>query len=249
MTGLLASAGQSPDTAIVLGARNLGAAITRDLLAGAVRVATIARTRTDLDLLARDGAVTFNADASDPVELEAAFDRAADTIGVPGLIVNAVSTNRPAKDGNGFGGGAIASSSLTGLATWSTPVTEQALTFLHASARALEGRTGTVVQITGAPARRANPERGLVSAGMAALRALTHAAAQELRESGIHVALLIVDGIIESPKTAAITRRMPSNALVRHDDVVQAVRFLAAQSARGMTHELVLTPSGGRWIP
>lgn len=36
---------QSPDTAIVLGARNLGAAITRDLLARNVRVATIARTR------------------------------------------------------------------------------------------------------------------------------------------------------------------------------------------------------------
>jgi NAD(P)-dependent dehydrogenase (short-subunit alcohol dehydrogenase family) len=240
---------QFPDTAIVLGARNLGAAITRDLLAGAARVATIARTRADLDLLARDGAVTITADASDPAELEAALDRAAGTIGMPELIVNAVSASRPAKDGNGFGGGAIASSSVTGLDTWTTPVVQQALTFLRASARALEGRTGTVVQVTGAPARRANPERGLVSAGMAALRALTHAAAQELRESGIHVALLIVDGIIESPKTAGMARHLPSNALVRHDDVAQAVRFLAAQSTRGMTHELVLTPVGGRWIP
>ena len=240
---------QSLDTAIVLGARNLGAAITCDLLARNVRVATIARTRADLDLLAHEGAATIAADASDPNELNAALDRAAKAIGEPELIINAISTNRAAKDGNGFGGGPIASSSVSGLETWSTPAAQQALTFLRASARALEGRTATVVQITGAPARRTNPERGLVSAGMAAIRALTHAAAQELRESGIHVALLIVDGIIESPKTAAMTRQMPSEALVRHDDVAHAVRFLAAQSTRGMTHELVLTPAAGRWIP
>jgi NAD(P)-dependent dehydrogenase (short-subunit alcohol dehydrogenase family) len=42
--------------AVVLGARNLGAAITRDLLDRGLRVATVARTRADLDPLAGDGA-------------------------------------------------------------------------------------------------------------------------------------------------------------------------------------------------
>ena len=121
--------------------------------------------------------------------------------------------------------------------------------FLRAGAQALEGRSGTLVQITGAPARRANPQRGLIAAGMAAVRALAHAAAQELRQSGIHVALLIVDGIIESAKTAQMATGMPTDALIRQQDVVDAVRFLATQAPRGMTHELVITPAGDRWQP
>ena len=52
---------------------------------------------------------------------------------------------------------------------------------------------------------------------------MTHAAAAELREHGVHVALLIVNGIIDSPKTAQMTG--------------------------GMTHELVITPTGGLWLP
>jgi NADP-dependent 3-hydroxy acid dehydrogenase YdfG len=81
------------------------------------------------------------------------------------------------------------------------------------------------------------------------VRALTHAAAQELRGTGIHVALLIVDGIIKSPKTAHMTRGMADDALVQSEDVAHAVRFLATQSARGMSHELVITPAGDRWLP
>jgi hypothetical protein len=42
---------------------------------------------------------------------------------------------------------------------------------------------------------------------------------------------------------------MATDALVRQQDVTQAVRFLATQSARGMTHELVITPVGDRWLP
>ena len=52
--------------AVVLGARNLGGAITRDLLASGSRVATIARTPTDLQALETDGATTIRADASNP---------------------------------------------------------------------------------------------------------------------------------------------------------------------------------------
>ena len=60
---------------------------------------------------------------------------------------------------------------------------------------------------------------------------------------------MIVDGIIESPKTARMAAGMPAEALVRQEDVVRAVSFLASQSARGLTHELVVTPACDRWLP
>jgi hypothetical protein len=63
------------------------------------------------------------------------------------------------------------------------------------------------------------------------------------------VALLIVDATIESPKTAARSRDAAPRSLAREVDVAEAVRYLAAQDPRGLTHELVLTPAGDRWVP
>jgi NAD(P)-dependent dehydrogenase (short-subunit alcohol dehydrogenase family) len=232
--------------AVVLGARNLGGAITRDLLVSGVQVATVARTQADLDALEAEGAVTVRADAADPGQLAEALGRAAAEIGPLDLIVNAVST-RPAA--GAFGGGSLVQATSADFDAWTVSVARQAFVFLGTAARALAGRGGTLVQVTGAPARRARPQQGPIAAGQAAVRALAHAAAQELRDAGVHVVLLIVDGIIDSPKTARMTSGMAADALVRQQDVVEAIRFLAAQSPRGLTHELVITPAGSRWLP
>jgi len=95
--------------AVVLGARNLGGAITRDLLARGLHVATVARTQSDLDALKADGGIPIRADAADYEQLGEALTRAAAEIGPPDLIVNAVSAVRPPDDGSGFGGGSLSS--------------------------------------------------------------------------------------------------------------------------------------------
>jgi hypothetical protein len=46
-----------------------------------------------------------------------------------------------------------------------------------------------------------------------------------------------------------MTREMAADALVRQEDVTAAVHYLAMQTDRGMTHELVVTPAGHRWLP
>lgn len=244
-----AAMSRSEPCAVVLGARNLGGVIARELLASGYRVASVARTQADLEPLERSGSLAIVADAAEPVQLESALARAAGKLGPLDLIVNAVSATRPPDDGSGFGGGEIAAASLAGFEGWTVPAARQAFVFLHAGSRALAARGGTLIQIVGAPARRAAPGRGLLAAGQAAVRALVHAAAQELRGSGTHIALLIVDGVIASPKTAQMTAGRSDEALVRQEDVVDAVRYLADQSARGLTHELVLTAAGDRWLP
>jgi Na+/H+ antiporter NhaA len=150
-----------------------------------------------------------------------------------------------------FGGGPLAEATLEGWRGWGGAVAEQGFVFLSEGARALreQGRGGTLIQVTGGSARRAMPGRGLWSAGAQAVRALVHAAAQELREEGIHVALLVVDATIESPKTAARTRDAPRDSLADQDEIARAVAYLAGQTRRAWTHELTLTPSGDRWVP
>lgn len=235
--------------AVVLGARNLGAAIARDLLDHDVRVASLARTSSDLDRLAEHGAMPIQADVTDGEALEAALGRAAADLGPPDLLVNAVSAARPPQDGSGFGGGPLATAGQAGFDGWTLAVAQQPFLFLSIGARELADRGGTLVQIVGAPARRARSGRGLVAAGFAAVRALTHAAALESRRSGVHVVLLILDGIVDSPKIAPMSAGMPPQALIGQADVAAATRYLAGQSARGLTHELLITPSAGEWVP
>jgi NAD(P)-dependent dehydrogenase (short-subunit alcohol dehydrogenase family) len=239
-------------TAVVLGARNLGGAIATHLLQEGWAAAAVARSEDSLERMRSAGALALQADASNPGELADALLKAREELGGLDLVVNAVSAARPPADGaGGFGGGPLAEASVEGFRGWTAAVAEQAFVFLSEGARALRaaGAGGTLVQVTGGSSRRAMPGRGLWSAGAQATRALVQAAAQELREDGIHAALLIVDATIESPKTEAFTRDMPRDALADQADVARAVAYLASQTPRAWTHELQVTPRGDRWVP
>jgi NAD(P)-dependent dehydrogenase (short-subunit alcohol dehydrogenase family) len=236
-------------TGLVLGARNLGGAIVDELLQRGWSAAAVARSEDTLASLRERGALAIAADASDPDELERAVRQTRETLGSLDLIVNAVSASR-APSGGPFGGGPLAEATLESFRGWAVAVAEQAFVFLSVGAHALrESGSGTLIQLTGGSSRRAIPGRGSWAAGAFATRALVQAAAQELREEGIHVALLAVDATIESPKTESFTRDVPRAALARMEDVARAVLYLAEQDPRGMTHELAVTPAGDRWVP
>ena len=236
--------------AVALGARNLGGAIVDHLQANGWSCAAIALSDETAAAVRERGALGLAADVSDPDALTGALAQARDELGPPSLIVNAVAAARPPDDGKGFGGGPVGEATVDGFRGWAAAVAEQAFVFLSTGIRALrESGGGTLIQVTGGSSRRAMPGRGLWSAGAQATRALTHAAAQEVRAEGIHVALLIVDATIESPKTADFTRDTPREALADMKLVAEAVEYLASQGPRAYTHELVLTPSGDTWVP
>ena len=119
-----------------------------------------------------------------------------------------------------------------------------AFAFLSATARFLleQGGEATVVQVTGGAARRGMPGRGLWAAGAFGVRALTQAAAAELREHRIHVALLIVDATIDRTGGDDAGSADPGS-------LADAVAYLASQSPRAMTHELQVTPALDTWVP
>ena len=231
--------------AVVLGARNLGGAIATHLHETGWSVTAVARTDDSLAGVRERGILGVNADAGDPAALRAVLERD----GGADLVVNAVSAARPS--GGPWGGGPVADAAADAFEAWTGAVGRQAFAFLSAGAAVLraQGRGGTLVQITGGSARRAMPGRGLWAAGAAATRALVHAAAQELRGEGIHVALLIVDATIASPKTAERARDVPADALADQEEIARAVAYLAGQERSGFTHELVITPAGERWVP
>ncbi len=238
-----------PRTVVVLGARNLGAAIIDHFIEQGWNAAGVARSDDTLAQVAERGALAVKADASDPDSLRTALGNARQEYGSLDAVINAVSAYRM-PPGGPFGGGEVASADLEAFRGWAVAVAEQAFVFLSTGADALQtSGGGALVQITGGSSRRAYPGRGLWAAGAFATRALVQAAAQELREQGIHVALLAVDATIDSPKTEAYTRDQPKDALADMTDVARAVFYLVEQGRRGFTHELQITPVGDRWLP
>jgi NAD(P)-dependent dehydrogenase (short-subunit alcohol dehydrogenase family) len=230
---------------VVLGARNLGGAILAHHLQAGWRGAAVAQSPETLAAIRATGGLALSADASNPASLAGAFEQARGEFGGIDLIVNAVSAARPTRPGP-FGGGAMTEATVEDFRGWTGAVAEQAFVFLS---EGLKTGATTLIQVTGGSARRAMAGRGLWAAGAAATRALVHAAAQEHRERGVHIALLIVDATIDSPKTASLIAGRAPEETADQAEIARAVEYLAGQSPRAYTHELVVTPAGDRWVP
>jgi NAD(P)-dependent dehydrogenase (short-subunit alcohol dehydrogenase family) len=230
--------------ALVIGARNLGFAIIERLLADGWDVAGGAVSSETLDRVRGAGAHPVEMDVTDQASVLAALEEVASRFGRVDLVVNAASPYAAAGGSGPFGGGNLADSDPDGFERWATAPARGAYGALSASARFMKAQGGpaTVIQVTGGSSRRAMPGRGLWAAGAFGVRALTQAAALELREDEIHVALLIVDaGIDRSGQGDARSADQPSLA--------GAVAYLASQSPRAMTHELQVTPALDNWTP
>jgi 3-oxoacyl-[acyl-carrier protein] reductase len=236
-------------SAVVFGARNLGRAVIDTLVGDGWAVAGVARSQETLDGVGSAGALALKADVTDPASVYGVLEQAAAAHGGVQLVLNAASAYGGERSGP-FGGGPIAEADLDGFDAWAAAPARAAFSFLSAGGRfaMAQGGAATLVQVTGGSTRRAMAGRGLWAAGSFGVRAITNAAALELRPHGIQVALLIVDaGIqpLDQPGRAGI----PTEALADPRRIADAALFLANQDARAATHELQLTPLAENWTP
>jgi NAD(P)-dependent dehydrogenase (short-subunit alcohol dehydrogenase family) len=236
-------------SALVFGARNLGRAIIEELVGRGWGVVAVARSDATLELASAAGAVPLHADVTDPASVSNALRQTAERFGRVDLAVNAASAYGGDRSGP-FGGGPIAEAAPDAFDSWTAAPARSAFSFLSAAGRfaLAQGGPATLIQVTGGSARRAMPGRGLWAAGSFGVRAITNAAAQELREHGIQVALLIIDAGIE-PFEGGGRPGVDRAALADPRELAEAVAFVAEQGERGATHELQITPLAERWVP
>lgn len=237
-----------PRSAVVFGARNLGRAVIDLLVAEGWSVTGAAVSDATLEGVSATGARAVRADVTDPAGVRKVLEQAADAHGGVDMVLNAASAYGGDRSGP-FGGGPIAQAGPDAFDAWAAAPARAAFSFLSAAGAFLleRGDPATVIQVTGGSSRRAAPGRGLWAAGAFGVRAITQASALELREHGIHVALLIVDAGIEPLTGAAPGQQV--DALADPRELAAAIRFLADQGARGATHELQVTPLAERWVP
>ena len=231
-------------TLLTFGARNVGRVLARELIGDGWNAAAVARTQTTIDALRMEVPDAFGivADAVRPEEVERAFAETRERFGDIDLIVSAIT--------NGPRGGSIVELAPDAFDSYLQKLLPAIFNVLRIGARTLvdQGR-GTFVQLTGGSARRGMSNRGPWAATAFATRALTQAVAAELRERNVHVALLIVDAVIESEKTADWLKGDPPEKSASMEEIARAIAYLHSQGPRAWTHELQLTPALETWVP
>ena len=216
---------------LVFGARNLGRVITEHLMAQGWEATGVARSEETVAAFPGRG---VQADLTDREQMQRVVAEAGDF----DLAVNAYSPK------GRFGGGDLTTTDDDAMAPYLEQLLPEVFAFYRLCGAALAKRgSGTIVQVTGGSARRALPGRAPWASGAAATRALSQAAANELKPQGVHAALLVCDGSFGSAGDDQGGERIDTIELAK------AVQYLHEQGRSAWTHELVVTPVGDRWTP
>lgn len=106
---------------------------------------------------------------------------------------------------------------------------------------------GAIVVIGATAALRGMPTTAAVAPGKAAQRILAESMARSLGPVGIHVAILILDGVVDLPKTRAYIPDKPDEFFIKPAAVAQAALTLVRQDRSAWSFQTELRPFGEKW--
>jgi NAD(P)-dependent dehydrogenase (short-subunit alcohol dehydrogenase family) len=106
---------------------------------------------------------------------------------------------------------------------------------------------GNILFVGATASRRGAARTAAFAPAKAAQRSLAESMARHLGPFGIHVALIIVDGVVDTPATRAMLPDKADGFFLHPDDVAETVLHLARQSPSAWTFELDVRPFAEVW--
>ena len=231
-------------TAIVTGAgRGIGRAIAVAFAAEGAAVALASRSRADLAdvagaIRAAGGgrALAIPTDVTNDGAVEALIEQAVADLGRVDILVTAAGT------------AAFAALADTKPADWDTMLSVN-LRAAMVCCRAvlppmLRQASGTIINIASIAAKRALPGSAVYTATKAGLFGFSRVLAEELRNTGVRVGVLM-PGAVDTPLWDALGGSPPREKMLRPEDVARAAVLMAALPPHAVLEELTLLPAGG----
>jgi NAD(P)-dependent dehydrogenase (short-subunit alcohol dehydrogenase family) len=175
-------------SALIIGAgEGISASLARALSANGVKVALAARGRDKLSAWATEiGALTFAADATDPIAVALLFAQVNAGLGGPDVVVYNAAARAHGPVGEIEPDDVLQSIKTTAFGGF--------LAVHEAAKRMVPAGSGAIL-LTGASASlKGYPQSSAFAMGKFALRGLAQSAARELGPLGIHVAHFVIDG-------------------------------------------------------
>ena len=232
----------SKPVAVVAGAGpGNGAALARRFADAGYAVALLARSRATLDALqeAIAGSRGYACDVGSPQSVADAFAAIrADFGDVNVLIYNA---------GSGIFADVEHITPDQFEASWRVNAygallcAQQVIPAMKAAGR------GSIVFIGATASRRGGPRTAAFAPAKAAQRSLAESMARSLWPSGIHVCLIIVDGVVDLPRTRAAMANKPDSFFVQPSAVAETAFQLTRQERSAWSFEVEARPFGESW--
>lgn len=232
----------APVTAIIGVGPGNGLAFARRFADGGHRIALLSRRLGELEAAAEalDGeAMAAACDATQPESVSSALAKVEARFGpIDNLLYNA---------GNAAFGSVDEVDAETMEQAWRVNTLG-----LFAAAKAVlpkmrEKGSGSII-VTGATASlRGGARFAAFAQAKAAQRSLAQSLARQVGQDGVHVALVIVDGVIDSARTREMMPNLPADLRMSAEYIAEAVWFLGQQPPSAWTFELDLRPSAEKW--
>lgn len=218
-----------------------GAAFARKFSSRGYAVAMLARRETFIKELEGQLAHSraYACESTDESEVKAVFDWIEQDLGpVEVLIYNA-------------GSGNFKNIDETTVEMFETDWRVNTLGCLIASQRVIPGMRrlghGNIVVIGATASWKGNAGFVPFASSKAAQRSLAQSMARHLGSEGIHVSYVIVDGVINLPRTRDMMPDKPDDFFIDPNHIADSVFFLTQQKQSAWTFELDLRPFGERW--
>lgn len=218
-----------------------GAAFARRFTSEGYRVALLARrTEFTRELAAKlDGARAYACDAADVASVERTFAAIRKDLGdVDVLVYNS---------GPGVWANVEDVTVEDFEASWRTNAFGALLTSKQVIPAMKKNQRGSIVFIGATASRRGGARTAAFAPAKAAQRSLAESMARHLWPAGIHVALVILDGVVDTPATRKRMPDKPDNFFIKPDDVADNVVRLTRQKPSTWSFEIEARPFGEVW--
>lgn len=218
-----------------------GAALARRFAKEGYAVALLARGTELSSALAKElpDSRAVACDVGDAASVERAFAEVRATLGeIDALVYNA---------GSGVWGTIEDVSAADFEASWRVNTLGAFLASKQVVPAMKKAGRGNIVFIGATASRRGNVKTAAFAPAKAAQKSLAESMARTLWPKGIHVAVLIVDGVVDLPRTRAMMKDKPDSFFVKPDDVADAVFRVTEQPRSTWSFEVEARPFGESW--
>jgi len=218
-----------------------GAAIVRRFVREGHSVALLARAREFTDSLAAEleNARAYTCDATDLNSLKRTFTQIRQDLGeIDVLVYNA---------GSGTWGNVEEVSTGDLETAWRVNVLGAFAAAREVIPHMKQHATGSIIFIGATASRRGAARAAAFAQAKAAQRALAESMAHHLWPAGIHVALVVIDGVVDLPRTRERMPNKPDNFFVKSEDVAETVYWLTQQPRSAWSFEVEARPFGEVW--
>jgi NAD(P)-dependent dehydrogenase (short-subunit alcohol dehydrogenase family) len=107
--------------------------------------------------------------------------------------------------------------------------------------------SGTIIFIGATASRRGGPKTAAFAPAKAAQRSLAESMARTLGPAGIHVALIVVDAVVDLPRTRQAMPDKPDSFFLDPEEMAASAVWLAQQPRSAWTFEIEVRPFGEKW--